>query len=368
VVEIITDKVVMELAAPAAGVLSEIVASEGSEVTPGAVLGRIKPAEWPTELPTELNEESVAIAAVAVAVAVESKPRACLVKEGAATATELSPAVKKLLREHNLEPSGIVGTGREGRITYDDVMRIVAERQAVKSVPISDIPHHYIPHSVVRKSIAHHMTESLLKTAPHVTAVFDCDLSWILKDCAEKKAEFAQRGVKLTLTAYFLKAAAHAITAVPEVNSRWYDDRLEVFDTSHIGVATATDAGLVVPVIRDVQRLSLFEVAAQLGELTHRARSGTLTPRDVSGGTFTITNHGMGGSLIATPIIHQPQSAILGIGKAEKRVCVRSESGRDEIEIRPMCYLTLTIDHRVLDGFRANAFLTAYVAALQGPP
>ena len=208
------------------------------------------------------------------------------------------------------------------------------------------------------------MVQSLLQTAPHVTTVFEADLSSVLKHREANKAEFARRGAPLTLTAYFLEAAVAALRAVPEANSRWTDSALEIFEAFHIGVATALESGLVVPVLRDVQSRDLFEIARGLDELVTRARQGRLQPADVRGGTFTISNHGVSGSLLATPIvINQPQSAILGVGKLEKRAVV-NDDGR--IEVQPRCYVTLTIDHRVMDGHQANRFLQTFVQKLAG--
>jgi 2-oxoglutarate dehydrogenase E2 component (dihydrolipoamide succinyltransferase) len=204
-----------------------------------------------------------------------------------------------------------------------------------------------------------------IAAAPHVTSVFDADLSHIAKHREANKAAFEQRGAKLTFTAYFVKATVDALKAVPEVNSRWHDDALEIFDDINIGVATALGSGgLIVPVITKAQDLDLFGIAERLQDLTDRARNEKLDPRDVQNGTFTISNHGVSGSLIASPIIiNQPQSAILGVGKMERRVVPASDTGNDVV-VKPMCYVTLTIDHRVLDGFQANQFLTSWVGAL----
>jgi len=195
--------------------------------------------------------------------------------------------------------------------------------------------------------------------------VFDADLSAIIAHRESRKEAFRKKGLHLTYTAYFTLAAVKALQAVPEVNSRWHDDALEIFEDYNIGVAVATDNGLVVPVIHRAQKLDLEGVATRLQDITTRAREGKLTTGDVKNGTFTITNHGMTGSLIATPIISQPQSAILGIGKLEKRVVVGEKNGKDVMEIKPMAYVTLTIDHRALDGYIANKFLTRFVEALQ---
>jgi 2-oxoglutarate dehydrogenase E2 component (dihydrolipoamide succinyltransferase) len=228
---------------------------------------------------------------------------------------------------------------------------------------------HRVPHTATRKRIADHMVQSLLHTAPHVTTVFEADLTALLEHRQRNKDDFARRGAPLTFTAYFLQATVAAIRAVPEANSRWTDSALEVFDSMHIGVATALETGLVVPVLRDVQSLDLFGTAKGLDDLVSRARDGHLTPADVRGGTFTISNHGVSGSLVATPIIiNQPQSAILGVGKLEKRaVVMTSEDGEDHIVIRPRCYVTLTIDHRVMDGHQANRFLQTFLERLATP-
>jgi len=208
------------------------------------------------------------------------------------------------------------------------------------------------------------MVESMLKTAPHVTAVFEADLSSVVAHKRKHQAEYDQKGRRLTYTAYFVAAAVKALRAVPEVNSRWREDALEIFFDCNIGVASAVDGGLIVPVIHHAQSLDLAAIAARLQELTAKARAGKLAPDEVRNGTFTITNHGVSGSLIATPIIHQPQSAILGIGKVEKRLVVVDENDKESLQIKPMAYVTLTIDHRALDGFQANAFLSKFVEAL----
>ena len=208
------------------------------------------------------------------------------------------------------------------------------------------------------------MVQSLLRTAPHVTTVFEADMGAVIAHRARHRADLEKRGSSLTFTAYFLSAAAVAIRAVPQVNSRWTEQALEIFDHIDIGIATALeDGGLIVPVLRGVESRDIFDIAAALHELIAKARDGKLQPSDLRGGTFTISNHGVSGSLIATPIvINQPQSAILGVGKLEKRAVVDSQ---DRVVVRPRCYVTLTIDHRVMDGQEANRFLQAFVTALE---
>jgi 2-oxoglutarate dehydrogenase E2 component (dihydrolipoamide succinyltransferase) len=222
----------------------------------------------------------------------------------------------------------------------------------------------------VRRRIAEHMVQSLLHTAPHVTTVFEANLAAVLQHRAMHREEFARRGAPLTLTAYFVQAVVAGLRAVPEANSRWTPGALEICEAMHIGVATAVEGtGLVVPVLRDAQSRALFDTARDLDDLVQRARSGTLTPADVRGGTFTISNHGVSGSLLAAPIIiNQPQSAILGIGKLEKRAVVVENGDEQKIMVQPRCYVTLTIDHRVMDGHQANQFMQTFVQALEQWP
>jgi 2-oxoglutarate dehydrogenase E2 component (dihydrolipoamide succinyltransferase) len=199
--------------------------------------------------------------------------------------------------------------------------------------------------------------------APHVTAVFEADFSAV----ADHKAAMAERGARLSYTAYIVKAAAEAMAAAPAINGRWEKDRIAISPTIDVGVGTALgEKGLVVPVVKDAGSLSLEEIGARLDDLTRRARDGRLERSDVSGGSFTISNHGVSGSLLAAPIIlHQGQAAILGVGKLEKRVTVRQMGGQDAILVRPMAYVTLTIDHRVIDGHQTNAWLSRFVEILE---
>jgi len=339
--EISTDKVNMEVASPGSGRLSEILKQEGEAIEPGDVLGRIK-----------------------------------MGGTSSSASGDLSPAVRRLLKEHNLDAAAISGTGKGGRITHQDVLDFVASRATPGATKPparpagaagSGMPGRMVPHSQMRRSIAQHMVHSV-NTAPHVTSVFDSDLSAVIAHRDASKAEFESRGAKLTFTAYFVRAATEALKAVPEANSRWHDDALEIFDDINIGIATAlVSGGLIVPVIMKAQERDLFGIAERLQDITVRAREGRLDPKDVQNGTFTISNHGVSGSLVAVPIIiNQPQSAILGIGKVERRA-VAADADPEAIAVKPMCYVSLTIDHRVLDGYQANQFLTSFVAALRNP-
>jgi 2-oxoglutarate dehydrogenase E2 component (dihydrolipoamide succinyltransferase) len=353
-VEINTDKAVIEVPAPADGVLQEILKQENDDVQPTDILGRIAPATAARtagiEIQTGAKGENVATVLTGSTGSI------------AARADLLSPAVRQLIRQHGLDPGQIKGSGRGGRITVGDVERFLAHRSAAN--PTGPSFSRRIPHKPLRRQIAQHMVQSALRTAPHVTAVFDADLSTVVAHRRHHQADFERDGVKLTYSSYFVAAAARALRAVPEVNGRWHDEALEVFEDCNIGIAASVPGGLVVPVIHRAQHLSLLEIARRLQQLTSKARDGKLELQDFQGGTFTITNHGVSGSLIATPIIVQPQVAILGIGKLEKRVVVVDTGGADAIQIKPMAYVTLTIDHRALDGAHANAFLTQFVAAL----
>lgn len=355
--EINTDKVTMEVASPTTGVLKEMLKGPNDPVAAGDILGRIteEGEESAHDQPPQMNQSEKSE---------ENKPATNGEK------IRSSPIVRRLMQEHGLSPQDVPGSGRGGRITIRDVETKIAAMALTTAAPSTiatsgPAASRFVSHSPTRKATARHMVHSMLQTAPHVTALFDADMGAVIAHREKHKSEYASRNIKLTFTPYFIDAAVKALQAVPEVNSRWHEDQLEIFHDCNIGVAAATKQGLIVPVIHQAQRKSLFAIAESMQNLTIRARGGKLKKNDLQNGTFTITNHGMTGSLLATPIINQPQSAILGIGKLEKRVVVSEENGRDRMEIRPMVYVTLTIDHRALDGFQANSFLTRFVAALQ---
>jgi 2-oxoglutarate dehydrogenase E2 component (dihydrolipoamide succinyltransferase) len=356
-IELETDKVVVEIASPASGVLHELLVEEQSQVEPGTVIGRITAGAEAVTGDADRQADSVAPIENA---ALTGQPK-------------LSPAVKKLLKKHNLDVSQITGSGRGGRVTREDVENHIAGGETIVAkdhdalAPATEGT--IVPHSMMRKRIAAHMQKSV-QTAPHVTCVFEADMSAVVTHREKNRASLEDQGVKLTFTAYFIKAAAESLQAVPEVNSRFHDEGLELFADINIGVGTALgDEGLIVPVIHRVQDKTLDAIAGQLQSLTDKARKGELGQDEVSGGTFTISNHGVSGSLLASPIIiNQPQSAILGIGKLEKRVVVIESDGKDQMEIRPLCYVTLTIDHRALDAHQTNKFLSVFVSTLEKWP
>ena len=360
-VELETDKVTQEVPAPAAGVLAEIVLDTDAEAVPGALLARIETDGSSTK-----------------AGAQEAKPASDLRNEAPSGAPglrpspgnreeRLSPSVRRACLQNNIDPSRIQGTGRNGRVTREDVDRAVASA-TVTSVgePVTAQPRPFtgadISHDRMRLTIAQNMVRAMSE-APHVTAVFEADFTAV----ATHKAAMAARGTKLSYTAYIVKAAAEAMAVAPAINGRWEEDRIAISPSIDVGVGTALgEKGLVVPVVKDAGSLSLEQIGARLDDLTRRARDGKLERADVSGGSFTISNHGVSGSLLAAPIIlHQGQAAILGVGKLEKRVVVRTVNGRDAMLIHPMAYVTLTIDHRVVDGHQTNAWLTRFVEILE---
>jgi 2-oxoglutarate dehydrogenase E2 component (dihydrolipoamide succinyltransferase) len=364
-VELETDKVTQEIASPAAGVLSEILLDTDNEALPGAILGRVGPA-----FAAVMSEVEI--------VSPKMLPPDTSAVQHSSALLGLSPAVRRAVVQHNIDPETILGTGRGGRLTRADVDAAVAERgregAAKQALPTSVTLRETggvraIPHDRMRLAIAANMLNSVT-IAPHVTAVFEADFSAIMAHRRKHKPAYEKEGIGLTFTAYLIAACVEAMRAAPAINGRWFDDRLEIYDAINIGVGTSLgEKGLIVPVVQGAQELSLRGIATRLGDLTNRARAEKLTSADVRGGTFTISNHGVSGSLFATPIIiAQPQSAILGVGKLEKRVVVREVECIDTIQIRPMCFVSLTIDHRVVDGHQTNAWLSKFVEVLESWP
>jgi 2-oxoglutarate dehydrogenase E2 component (dihydrolipoamide succinyltransferase) len=350
-IEINTDKVVVEVPAPCDGIIAEIIKKEGAKVEPGMLLGKVH--EGAVADPKEQKQVSAApVKALSTSGNLQGR-------------ADLSPAVKKLIKDNGLNVAEIKGSGRDGRITAEDVEAAIVARKPACAVATQRTGK-LVPHDQMRKSIAAHMVESM-RLAPHVTSVFELDMTQVIAHRNAQKSEFEKRGVKLTFTAYFVHAVARALKAVPQVNSRWHEDAIEIFDNCNVGVATALEEkGLIVPVIQSAEKMDLFEIASTLQRLIDKARLGKLEPKDVQGGTFTISNHGVSGSLLATPIIiNQPQSAILGIGKLEKRVCVADVNGIEQFVARPKVYVTLSLDHRALDGYVANSFLSHFIKTLE---
>jgi 2-oxoglutarate dehydrogenase dihydrolipoamide succinyltransferase (E2 component) len=391
--EINTDKVDSEIPSPCSGILLEILIPEGETIQAGTVLALI--GEQAEDVPSKTNGEAKAAAAhqPATAPATRSTSAANLLgdrKPSPGRDHELgfiSPVVAKIASENNINLYEIGGTGQGGRITKKDVLAYLENRPVAaptRSVeapgkpvqapllrppqPAETAPQagEILPLNPVRRAIAEHMVFSK-HTSPHVTTVMEVDLSRVVNHRQAYKEQFKRDGVNLTFTAYFVTAATAALKALPIVNSSWSDEGILLHRDVHIGMATSLgEAGLIVPVIKNADSYSLLGLARVINDLSNRARSRQLKPDEVKGGTFTITNHGTSGSLFATPIINQPQCAILGVGVVQKRVVVLTDAnGSDSIAIRPMVYASLTFDHRILDGAMGDSFLAKVVEYLQ---
>ncbi|MBN2502466.1 MAG: 2-oxo acid dehydrogenase subunit E2 [Anaerolineales bacterium] len=289
-------------------------------------------------------------------------------------ASFISPVVARLAAEHNIDLGRVKGTGKGGRITKFDMQDVIEGRIGLKPAPVGTAKPSTVPLpasgaqpgtvmklSPVRRAIANHMVESK-HTSPHVSTFMEIDMSCVSAHRGTNKAAFIADGAKLTFTVYFIAALAQALKAYPMVNSSWTEDGIALHKAIHIGMATSLGAdGLIVPVIRNADELSLLGIARAVNDLSERARAKQLKPDEVQGGTFTLTNHGTSGSLFATPIINQPQCAILSTGAIQKRAVVID----DAIAIRPMVYVGLTFDHRILDGANADYFLGAVKQTLE---
>jgi 2-oxoisovalerate dehydrogenase E2 component (dihydrolipoyl transacylase) len=374
IVEVETDKVVTEIPSPVSGTVLKLYVPQGQTVKVGEAMALIGNPGESEELKPASQETPVAVPAKDAEVApTASQP----VKQEApammaSTNQHPSPLVKRMLDENHLDPNQIKGTGAEGRITKQDVEAYLAApkpqqvvvtepaaiQPSVKSQPVEPREgDQLIPHNNSRKQIAERMVASL-RTSPHVLTVMEADMSKVLSHRAKNKSDFETQGVNLTLTAYFIAALAEGLKKNPRVNASWTDEGLLMHRDINIGMAVALgEAGLIVPVIKQIQNLSLQGIALAVNDLSNRARSKKLIPDEVKGGTFTLTNHGTGGSLFASPIINQPQLGILGIGIMQKRAVVVSDEHGDSITIRPMIYLSFVFDHRALDGESADKFL-----------
>jgi pyruvate/2-oxoglutarate dehydrogenase complex dihydrolipoamide acyltransferase (E2) component len=393
-VEVNTDKVDTEIPSPAAGALLEILVPAGTTVQAGAALAWIgRPGEVGQAVPPAQAGTVVDVPAAAPTPAsAQPAPAAAPVVRRDRDLGFISPVVAKMASEHGINLFQVTGTGQGGRITKRDVQAYLENRpleQAAVSeaaalpAPLTPPPAaaptrpaaapvalpgegEIMPLTQLRRSIAEHMLSSK-HTSPHVTTIMEADLSRVVAHRQVNKEAFARDGVNLTYTAYFVAAAVAALKAHPIVNASWRDEGVWLHRAINVGMAVSLgEAGLIVPVIKNADGLSLLGLARAINDLANRARLRQLKPDEVQGGTFTITNHGVSGSLFATPIISQPQCAILGVGAIQKRVVVVSDaSGADLITIRPMAYLGLTFDHRILDGALADAFLGKVVERLQ---
>lgn len=403
IVEVETDKVTTELESEFSGTLLEILVPEGETAVlhqPLALIGekngqKLTVNNQQSAENTQLNTKNTPTPISQSPNPTQSpspKPQS-LVPAYPTPNTRISPVVKRMVAEHQLDLALIAGTGKNGRITKRDVeaylrkaedegqkaeinsqqtisnnqQSTVAKRSESKQLPNRPAPQspnppmtqsanlqnsELMPLSNMRRRIAEHMVFSK-QESPHATTVFEIDFEAVANDRRSEKENFAQRGVKLTYMAYIGMAVVTALQQVPTANAQWQDEGILLHRNIHLGMATAVDNGLIVPVIKNADTLNLFGMATAVDQLAQKGRAGKLQSGDLQGGTFTITNHGVFGSLFATPIINQPQSGILGIGTIEKRVCVVD----DMIAIRPKSYFSLSFDHRILDGADADRFV-----------
>jgi len=372
--EVNTDKVDTEIPSPATGTLLDILIPAGTTVNAGTLLAWI--GEAGEAVPAGGEGAPAALSEAAQAGLQAPAPAAYPLTHGREQGMGfISPVVARIAGEQGVDLTQVPGTGQGGRITKKDILAYIEGRQkglipekaappVDKAAPLkvpAPAPGEILPHTPVRRAIAEHMVLSR-RTSPHVTTVMEADLSRVVAHRQANKESFARDGANLTFTAYFIAAAVAALKAYPIVNSSWSEAGVVIQREINIGVATSLgEAGLIVPVICNADSLSLLGLARTINDLANRSRARQLKPEEVKGGTFTITNHGISGSLFATPIINQPQCAILGVGAIQKRAVVIA----DAIAIRPMVYVSLTFDHRILDGASADAFLAKVVESLQ---
>ena len=410
-VEINTDKVDTEVPSPATGTVLQLLVAEGETVRAGTVLALIgEPSEQVPEVrPSGRTDGEFATSkspAGASAPRRQAEPGSPVAaKDRPAEVGFISPVVARIAAERGVDLSKVSGSGQGGRITKKDVLNYLEVKKPAAPWdepasgelfrPTEEVFGEFKPSVAgpeprpeplgpkgaapgakvqpldpVRARIAEHMVRSR-HTSPHVTTVMEADLGRVLAHRAANRPAFERDGVNLTLSPYLVAATVEALKQVPVVNSSWSDQGIVLHPQVNVGVAVSLgDKGLIVPVVKNADQLSLLALARSVNDLSERARNRKLDPDEVQGGTFTITNHGVSGSLLAMPIINQPQCAILGIGKLQKRVVVIEGQGPggeagDSLAVRPMVYLTLTFDHRIIDGAIADHFLAAVVQRLQ---
>ncbi|HQV27776.1 MAG TPA: dihydrolipoamide acetyltransferase family protein [Thermoflexales bacterium] len=386
--EVETDKVTTEVTATVAGTLLQVLHADGAVVavdTPIAVIGPAGAEIAQAPAPAETHSRTV-----------ETVQSRSPLAARATGQSWVSPVVGRMAAEHGIDVATVVGTGEGGRVTKKDVLAFIETRGVAPApvelaaweqpgtgelfrpseeqpgTPVTAAPDvsqtagETIPLSAMRRAIAEHMLRSV-STSPHVTTVFDVDLSRVAAHRQANKAVFERDGANLTYTPYFVAAIVAGLKKHPSVNASWADNAVRLHKAVNVGVAVALgEDGLIVPVIRNADALNLLGLARAINDLGERARRRQLKPDETQGGTFTLTNHGASGSLFATPIINQPQCAILAAGKIEKRVVVVTRDGVDSIAIKTMCFIGLTFDHRMLDGAGADAFMSTVKAALEG--
>ena len=371
--EISTDKVDAEIPSPAAGVLAEIKVREGETVPVHSIVATIGDG---TARLDEAASQDAAVEAAPLAPSpgsTEAGPRPAAAAEEAhpddVRRTRSSPLVRRIAREHNVEIAALQGSGVGGRVTKRDILDYLERRPAAGAAPAGGHVPAYrpgerveiVPMGVMRKKIAEHMVLSR-RTSAHVHSVFEVNFARVAALREEHKAAYERHGTKLTFLAFIAKAVIDAISAFPLLNSSIDGDNVVYKKDVNLGIAVALDWGLIVPVVQGADEKNLLGLSRSIADLAARARAKQLKPEDVQGGTFTITNPGIFGAQFGMPIINQPQVAILGVGAIEKRAVVVD----DAIGIRPMGYLTLGFDHRIVDGAVADQFLSKLKATLEG--
>ncbi len=354
-VDLETDKVVLEVPAPASGTLIEIKVSDGTTVTSGELLA--------------LLDESAAPAAVEQQQAEAPAPTAATGE----AAQKLSPAVRRLLDEHDLDATSVSGSGKDGRLTKSDVMAYlkshsdedVTPGDPAPALPAAGAPRteQRVPMTRLRARIAARMVEAQ-HAAAMLTTFNEVDLTKVISLRKRYKESFEkEHGVRLGFMSFFVKAAVEALKKYPVVNASVEGNDIIYHDYFDIGIAVSSDRGLMVPLLRDVDLLSFAQIESDIAELGKKARDGTMSLEDLTGGTFTITNGGVFGSMLSTPILNPPQSAILGMHAIQDRPMVVD----GEIAVRSMMYLALTYDHRIIDGKEAVQFLVSVKNTLEDP-
>ncbi len=364
--EVETDKVVTEIPSPVSGIVLQIAVPENTSAQVGQVMAIIGNAGEHLDLETEHILSDMAETGVSLddkhsrVEDVPGSPKTISIPPSRPGNPFLSPLVRKIAAENNIDLRHVHGTGLRGRITKQDVQDLLqhAKPGSISERKKQGANDRLVPLSSVRRQIADRMVQSKL-SSPHVMTVMEVDMGRVIAHRQVNRATYAADGVNLTYTPYFIAAIVSGLMAVPIVNSSWTTEGILIHHEINIGMATSLgDEGLIVPVIRRADEMSLLDLAKKVNEMAVQARSHTLLPDQVRGGTFTLTNHGIGGSLFAMPIINQPQCGILGTGILQKRpVVITDEDGNDSIAIRSMVYLSFVFDHRILDGAAADKFL-----------
>ena len=391
-----TDKVVLEVPAPANGVVRELKVQSGTTVTSGQLLALIEEGAAATA-PTAAAPKP--LSATAPASAARAAPAVSAARVSNAEADKLSPAVRRLVEENQLDAAAIPASGRDGRLTKSDVVDFLAKRQSAGSpaaapaaTPLIQPPaarpaspaavpaatklarapagrnEQRVPMTRLRQRIAQRLVEAQA-TQALLTSFNEVDLSAVQELRARHKDRFEkQNGVKLGFMSFFVKASIEALKKFPVVNASVDGSDIVYHEFYDIGVAVSTDRGLMVPIVRDADIKSFAEIESEVTQYARKAREGTIAIEDLTGGTFTITNGGVFGSLMSTPIVNSPQSAILGMHKIQERpMVVSGPGGAAQIAIRPMMYLAVTYDHRIIDGREAVQFLVTLKDCLEDP-